>query len=274
MAYGVQLEDFGGDIPVVHVSGLSGEGLPNLIETLSAVAEVRDLRADQDGSVYGHVIESNVRKGLGYVLLNLIEHPEPNVHCSSSVATVLIRQGCLKIGSHIISGTAQGKVRRMTDSSGRAIQSALPGMAVTVSGWKTLPKAGDEVMDGSEGDIKKAIVNRLRREDAEALQEDAEAINESRRQERDARAEGEDVPAVPVANVGPKELKLLIKGDVSGSCEALEGALNNIGNGIAISKVIHTGVGDITESDILMAKAAQGGFLAAFEGICFANLLI
>ena len=166
----------------------------------------------------------------------------------------------MKIGSHIISGSAQGKVRRMTDSSGQTVKSAFPGMAVTVSGWKTLPKAGDEVLDGTEGDIKKAIVNRLRREETEALQEDAEAINESRRQEREARAEaeGEDAPAVPVANDGPKVLKLLIKGDVSGSCEALEGALNSIGNNIAISKVIHTGVGDITESDILLAKAANG----------------
>lgn len=150
----------------------------------------------------------------------------------------------------------------MTDSSGQTVKSAIPGMAVTVSGWKTLPKAGDEVLDGTEGDIKKAIANRLRREETEALQEDAEAINESRRQEREARAEaeaeGEDAPAVPVANNGPKLLKLLIKGDVSGSCEALEGALNSIGNGIAMSKVIHTGVGDITESDILMAKAANG----------------
>lgn len=66
MVYGVQLEDFGGDIPAVHVSGLTGEGLPTLIDTLSAVAEVRDLRADQAGPVYGHVIESNIHKGLGY----------------------------------------------------------------------------------------------------------------------------------------------------------------------------------------------------------------
>lgn len=176
----------------------------------------------------------------------------------SSTSTVLIRQGCLKVGSHIISGTTQGKVRRMTDSSGQTVQTALPGMAVTVSGWKSLPKAGDEVLDGCEADIKRAIVNRLRREETEALQQDAEAINESRRQERDARAEGEDTLDAPIANIGPKELRLLIKGDVSGSCEALEGALNNIGNNIAISKVIHTGVGDITESDILMAKAANG----------------
>jgi len=72
MAEGVQLEEFGGDIPAVHVSGLTGEGLPDLIETLSAVAEVRDLRAEQDGPVFGHVLESNIHKGLGCVISHRI----------------------------------------------------------------------------------------------------------------------------------------------------------------------------------------------------------
>lgn len=145
----------------------------------------------------------------------------------------------------------------MTDSSGKSVEVARPGMAVTVSGWKVLPKAGDEVLDGTESDIKKAITNRERRKEAEALQEDVEAINEARKQERDAKADGGEQVEPTVAS-GPKQLRLLIKGDVSGSCEALEGALNSIGNHIAISKVISTGVGDITESDILMAKAANG----------------
>lgn len=66
MAHGIQLEDFGGDVPAVHVSGLTGQGLPDLLETLSTLAEVQDLRAEQDGPVYGHVIESHIQKGLGY----------------------------------------------------------------------------------------------------------------------------------------------------------------------------------------------------------------
>jgi len=175
---------------------------------------------------------------------------------------VLIRRGSLKIGSHVICGTTHAKVRRMTDPSGATIQFALPGMAVTVSGWKTLPKAGDEVLEGSEGDIKKAIVNRIRKTEADALQEDAEAINEARRQDRDTRAleENTKVPIEAPVSTGPKELRLIIKADVSGSCEALEGALQGIGNHIAVSKVISSGVGAITESDIMMAKAANGGF--------------
>ncbi|CAA7267901.1 unnamed protein product [Cyclocybe aegerita] len=241
MVEGIQLEELGGDVPAVPVSGLTGQGLPELVETLSAVAEVRDLRAERDGPVQGHVLESNMHKGLG------------------SVTTVLIRRGSLKAGSHIICGTTSGKVRRMTDSHGNVIQVAYPGMAVTVSGWKTLPKAGDEVLEGSESDIKKALANRMRKEESDALQQDAEAINESRRQERDAR--GTEGPGLLFAETtsptGPKELRLIIKADVSGSCEALEGALNGIGNHIAVSKVISTGVGEITESDIMMAKAAN-----------------
>ncbi|KAF8163171.1 P-loop containing nucleoside triphosphate hydrolase protein [Crassisporium funariophilum] len=239
MVEGIQLEEYGGDIPAVHVSGLTGQGLPELVETISVMAEMQDLRAEQYGLVYGHVIESNVHKGLG------------------PTATVLIRRGCLKVGSHIISGLSQAKIRRMTDSNGKVVQTALPGMAVTVSGWKTLPKAGDEVLEGSEADIKKALTNRALRAEAEALHQDVEAINSSRRQDRDERSAGPDAIPLEIAPSGPTVLRLIIKADVSGSSEAVEGALNGIGNNIAITKVISTGVGEITESDVMMAKAAN-----------------
>lgn len=145
----------------------------------------------------------------------------------------------------------------MTDSNGKLVQLAVPGMAVTISGWKGLPKAGDDVLEGSEADIKRALANRARKAEMEILHEDIEAINLARRQERDARAEGLDISPV-LNNPGPKELKLVIKADVSGSSEALEAALHGIGNKIATTKVISAAVGDITESDVLMAKAANG----------------
>ena len=148
----------------------------------------------------------------------------------------------------------------MTDSNGKAVHSALPGMAVTVSGWKALPKAGDDVLQGSEGDIKRALSNRAKKAEIENLQDDIDAINLARRQERDARSEGLDALHV-LECTEPKELKLVIKADVSGSCEALEAALHGIGNNIAVSKVISATVGDITESDVLMAKAANGGYV-------------
>ncbi|KAF8201627.1 P-loop containing nucleoside triphosphate hydrolase protein [Pholiota molesta] len=239
MAEGIQLEEFGGDIPAVHVSGLTGQGLPELVETLSAVAEMQDLRAEDDGPVFGHVLESNLHKGLG------------------PVATVLVQRGCLKRGSTIISGLSHGKVRLMTDSKGATVQKAFPGMAVIVSGWKSLPKAGDEVLEGSDANIKKALSNRIRKAEAEAMQQDIEAINATRGQEREARAEGANAAPVIETPMGPNQLKLYIKADVSGSGEALEGALNGMGNHVAVSKVIGTGVGDITESDVMKAQAAK-----------------
>lgn len=145
----------------------------------------------------------------------------------------------------------------MNDSSGADVQFAYPGMAVTVSGWKTLPNAGDEVLQGTEAEIKKAIANRQRRAEAEATLSDVEAINMSRRQEREQRELG-DAPVIKVADTGPKELRLIVKADVSGSAEAVVGALEGIGNNQVITKIISSGVGNVSESDIMMAKAVGG----------------
>ncbi|KAL0947419.1 hypothetical protein HGRIS_013532 [Hohenbuehelia grisea] len=252
---GIQLEVFGGDVPSVEVSGLTGHGLPNLIETLSAMAEIQDLRAERDGQVHGYVLESKVQKGLG------------------AVATVLVLRGCLKPGSHIISGVHHAKVRAMSDPSGKAVKAVYPGMAVTVSGWKSLPNAGDEVLQGSESDIKKAIINRTRQLEAQAALADVEAINATRRLERDRReAEpNSDGPSTqPYLQAafdnegGPKELRLIVKGDVSGSVEALVGALQGIGNHLAAVKIVSSGVGEVTESDVTMAKTV-GGIVVGFS---------
>jgi translation initiation factor IF-2 len=166
----------------------------------------------------------------------------------------------MKPGSHIISGTSHAKVRLMNDSSGLSVKTAYPGMAVTVSGWKTLPSAGDEVLEGSEADVKKAVVNRVRKADAESTLVDIQAINEQRRLERERKEEsGDATRQTPVETPQePKALRLVIKGDVSGSVEAVEGALQGIGNKQAFVKIVSTGVGDVTESDMMMAKAAEG----------------
>jgi len=161
----------------------------------------------------------------------------------------------------------------MTDSTGKTVKVATPGMAVTVSGWKTLPKAGDDVIEGSEADVKKALANRVRKSEIDASLATVEAINEARQADRVQRAEELKAaasrrgppqatpmfqPVVPQSASNVKELRLLIKADVSGSAEAVEGALQGIGNKIATSKVISAGVGDVTESDVKMAKAANG----------------
>ena len=167
----------------------------------------------------------------------------------------------------------------MNDSNGKIVPVALPGMAVTVSGWKILPKVGDEVLDGSENDVKKAISNRARRQELEALHQDVDAINSMRREHRDLRTSGDDeAPLAPVSS-GPLELKLIIKADVSGSAEAVRDALHGIGNASASAHVISTGVGEITESDLMMAKAANGkNIFTAFTiqhliHICLATII-
>lgn len=155
----------------------------------------------------------------------------------------------------------------MMDSHGKTVRAARPGDAVIVSGWKELPAAGDEVIQGKEGDVKRALDNRLRKARLEATLTDADAINTARRGEREKRAEEEAAkasdpsavnPSSNVKNVGPKELRLVIKGDVSGSIEALSSALEVIGNRDAVTKVIYSGVGEVSESDIAYAQAAGG----------------
>lgn len=249
LAEGVQLEAFGGDIPCVPVSGLTGKGLDDLVETISLIAETQELRAEGEGDIQGYVLESKIRKGLG------------------PVATVLLLRGCLQPGAHVICGTHHGKVRSMLDSSDKPVGAAYPGMAVTVTGWKSLPNAGDEVLQGTEANVKKAIVNRERKADLLESMEDLEAINEQRRLERDRReteaeASSESTNQCRVEEQGPKELRLVIKGDVSGSVEAVVDALQCIGNKEACVKVVSSGVGDVTESDVFRAQVAQGAIVA------------
>jgi translation initiation factor IF-2 len=164
----------------------------------------------------------------------------------------------------------------MSDSAGTIINAAYPGMAITVSGWKSLPNVGDEVLQASEGDMKKAVVNRVRRAAIEAKLVDVEAINASRRQERELREIEQVTGEVRQqgANAeGPKELRLVIKGDVSGSVEAAVGALQGIGNKDAAVKIICTGVGDVSESDVMMAKAIGGKISCALTMFPFVRLI-
>jgi len=151
----------------------------------------------------------------------------------------------------------------MTDSSGNTVKVAYPGTAVTVVGWKTLPKAGDEVLDGKESDVKKALANRLRKAEIAASLADIDNINATRKEERERKqTEAVDpqklLTSTPTELNGPKELKLIIKADVSGSAEAVEGALQGIGNKKVMTRVVSSNVGDVTESDVLMAKAIDG----------------
>ena len=159
-------------------------------------------------------------------------------------------------------------MRLLKSPSGASLKSVLPGNAALVTGWKELPKAGDEVLQGTESEIKRAIANRARKADIEATIQDAEAINESRRAERELQKEIEELEelgedprqGLKAKEDGKKELRLIIKGDVSGTVEAVSGALQGIGNHLAGVKIVAEGVGEVSESDVTRAKAAEGSY--------------
>ncbi|PWN51137.1 initiation factor 2 [Violaceomyces palustris] len=290
LSCGVELEEFGGEVPCVEVSGKTGKGLEELEETLATLAELADLRAEREGASEGYVIESKVDKGRG------------------NVATVLVKRGSLKTGDCIIAGTSWCKVRQLSDPSNKVVKSAGPGDPVLVSGWRELPSAGDEVLGGKdEASVKKAVENRKSNERRKNLIEDVEIINENRRikaeadearkreefeerrRRREARllaaskgsstsggagflVEGEDGDQASVqggvggsaseeGGGGKKWLNLIIKADFSGTVEAVEGSIKAIGNNEAGVKIIYSSVGEPSEGDVQKASALQGHIL-------------
>jgi translation initiation factor IF-2 len=204
-----------------------------------------------------------------------------------NVATVLVLRGCLRPTASLVAGTTWCRVRALLPPSGASTTAAYPGQPVEVTGWKDLPSAGDLVLEaGSEDEAKKAVSNRLRRIEQDRLWADVEVINEKRRieasmesvrreEEAKAKAKGLKGNAIimagdlavsemdPNASRGVKELVLIIKADVSGTVEAVVGALEGIGNSEARVKIIYSGVGDIQESDVEMARAVEGPFLSS-----------
>ncbi|GAA6003088.1 hypothetical protein JCM10207_001979 [Rhodosporidiobolus poonsookiae] len=269
MAAGVEVEDFGGDVPCVEVSSVTGQGLAELLETISAIAEVRELKAEREGRVEGRVIESRVEKGRG------------------NVATVLVLRGCLTPSASLVAGTTWARVRTLIPPSGQALRAAYPGQPVEVTGWKDLPSAGDLVLEASsEDEAKKAISNRLRRIEDDKLWSDVEVINakqrrdaeilQLRREEEDkARAKGlkgnavlhagnAAVEELTDAGDGVKELLLVVKADVSGTVEAVVGALEGIGNKEARVKILSSAVGDVSQADVDMARAV-GATIVGFN---------
>lgn len=176
----------------------------------------------------------------------------------------------------------------MTNDKSQIISSASPGQPVIVTGWRELPTAGDQLLqpyaEGSKGEdeVKQALANRLREKERKALLADAEVINKKRAEERERqeaeevkleaiKAEGGDVNATlrmeerkakaEEAQRNEKELRLLIRADVSGTVEAVVGALEGIGNKEVGTKIIFAGVGDVSEADVAMAEASDGKHL-------------
>lgn len=174
-----------------------------------------------------------------------------------------------------MAGTTYAKVRRMTTSTGKSIKLATPGTPVEVTGWKERPNAGDQVLQASnESDAKLAIRNRIIKQENLRDQAAIETINERRlaarrefwhQREKKLVAEeiarsGQSLPGIikAEADTGPKTLRVVIKADVSGSAEAVEEAIKDLGNNEVKVEVVDVSVGEITETDVSMAIAADG----------------
>jgi len=224
--HGLVPEDWGGDTICINTSATTGEGIDQLLEMVLLQAEILELQADPTGRARGIVIESKLDRGRG------------------PVATVLVQEGSLECGSYIVCGTHQGKVRAMFAADGKQIKKAGPSVPVEVLGLSGVPNAGDEMV-GVEDDRGARQVAEQRRE----KERDASLS-------RPVHASLENLSEF-LEGSNAKELMIVIKGDVQGSVEASSEALVKLSTDKAKLKVLHTGVGGITESDVMLAAASN-----------------
>ena len=225
-------EAWGGDTICVPVSALKHEGIDTLLEMVLLVAEMRDLKANPNRLAKGTVIEAKLDKGRG------------------SVATVLVQNGTLKMGDIIIAGTAVGKIRAMTDDKGRRIKEAGPSTPVEIIGLAEVPQAGDSFFVVED--------ERLARELADQRKSDQKLQAQSQ-----YKVSLDDLfSRIQEGNM--KDLNIIVKADVQGSAEAVKASLEKITNEEVRVRVIHSGVGGVNESDVMLAEAS-GAIIVGFN---------
>jgi translation initiation factor IF-2 len=248
--HGIEIEDFGGDIQAVCVSGKTGQGIPDLEEAISTLSEMLDHRADPAAPVEGWVLEGTTKK-------------------SGRVATVLVRSGTLRQGTALVAGTTWTRVRTLRNEAGAVVKEVGPGMAVEIDGWRDQPIAGDEVLQANDEQHASSVTGlRSEKVDREQMARDMEAINESRRLEAERRAaeeaaakaveNGEEVAVAAQKETGPEVVSFIVKGDVSGSVEAVIDSVSALGNAEVSSRILRHGVGAPSEFDISHAADAKG----------------
>ncbi len=227
-------EDMGGDTMMVEVSAKSKMNLDKLLEAILLQAEVLELKANPNREARGTVVEAKMEKGRG------------------SVATVLVDNGTLKSGDIFVVGGEWGRVRNLFDDKGKQVDKAVPGQPVEVLGLQGTPEAGDELVVVKDEARARAIVDYRRRKkrDVAAAALGATTIEQMMANNKNAK----------------KELPVLIKADVHGSIEAITGSLNKMieDNEELAVRVIYSGVGGITESDVTLARASNA-FIVGFN---------
>ncbi|XP_011090318.1 uncharacterized protein LOC105171023 [Sesamum indicum] len=235
---GLPLEEMGGDVQVVEVSAINKIGLDRLEEALLLQAELMDLKARTDGPAQAYVVEARVDKGRG------------------PLATAIVKAGTLVCGQHIVVGAEWGRIRCIRDMTRKTIALATPAMPVEIEGLKGLPMAGDDIVVVvseerarmlSEGRKKKIEKDRLIRmeEERQKLEEERQKASEDEENEnKDEKSKRVEVP-------------LIVKADVQGTVQAVSDALKSLNSPQVVVKVIHAGVGPVSQSDVDMAQACS-----------------
>lgn len=225
--HGLIGEEFGGDTIIVPVSAMTGEGVDHLLEMILLQADILELKADPSSDCEGVAIEAKLDKGRG------------------PVATILVENGTLKQGDIALVGNAYGRIKAMFDFSGQRIKDAGPSTPVEILGLDQVPMAGDR--------LSVYLDERTAREKAFELRE---RIREEGFSDHPTRISLADLRERLDAGE-TKELRIVVKGDVQGSVEAVKGLLERIENEEVEVRVLHSGVGTVTESDVMLAKASN-----------------
>ena len=223
---GLLVEDWGGDVISVPVSARQKTNIDTLLEMILLVAEVEELKANPNKRAIGTVIEAQLDKGRG------------------PVATVLVQGGTLKVGDPIVAGTASGKVRAMINDKGRRVKVAGPSTAVEILGLSEVPQGGDQFVAVANDKVARAVAEKRQQIARE------EMLNSNQRVTLD-----EFFSQMGDAEV--KELNLVVKADVHGSVQAVKQAMEKLSNEEVAVRVIHSGVGAINESDVMLARASN-----------------
>jgi translation initiation factor IF-2 len=250
--HGIEIEDFGGDVQAICVSGKTGQGIPDLEEAISTLSEMLDHRADPQANVEGWVLEGSTKK-------------------SGKVATVLVRNGTLRPGDLLVAGTTWTRVKTLKNEAGAIVKEVGPGLPVEVDGWREQPIAGDEALQAVDEQTASAVAElRADKVEREQTARDVDAINKARQLESERREveeaakaavkAGEDVPEeiVKEKESGPEIVSFIVKGDVSGSVEAVVDSISSIGNAEVGTRVLRHGVGSPSEFDVEHAAVAKG----------------
>ena len=222
----IVVESMGGETIDVPVSALKKTGLDTLLESILLQAEVLELKANPDRSAEGFVIEAKLERGRG------------------PVGTLLVQRGTLRVGDIVVAGSSWGRVRALIDDQGKNVAAAGPSVPVEVLGFDSAPEAGDQF----------AVV-----ENEARAREITDYRTRKRRETLGTAGTARTLEGMmqQLKEAGRKEFPLVIKGDVQGSVEAIIGSLAKVGNDEVMARVVHSGVGQITESDVALAAASK-----------------